>query len=163
MLPAASRRTSPLLVSNSTSPVSEITSSQRGRLCPIHHSHSGGHPTDVAASCRKRLRQTQWRKAFEEGSRHQRDVEYFHVRFTIGIGVNMQIAVAIIRNAKFVERRCVYPSFGPGAISSGDFFEVAEAQGLDHLRLDRRAVRVGLVGTKAIYRGADAKPITRAE
>jgi hypothetical protein len=32
--------------------------------------------------------------------------------------------------------------------SLGDFFEMAEAQGLDHLRLDRRDVLVGLVGTK---------------
>src|SRR6266851_2530350 len=32
--------------------------------------------------------------------------------------------------------------------SSGDFFEMAEAQGLDHLRLERRDVLVGLVGTK---------------
>src|SRR6266850_7969564 len=32
--------------------------------------------------------------------------------------------------------------------SSRDFFEMAEAQGLDHLRLDRRDVLVGLVGTK---------------
>src|SRR5260221_13115115 len=32
--------------------------------------------------------------------------------------------------------------------SSGDFFEMAEAQILDHLRLDRRDVLVGLVGTK---------------
>src|SRR5437879_7217576 len=32
--------------------------------------------------------------------------------------------------------------------SLGDFFEMAEAQGLDHLCLDRRDVLVGLVGTK---------------
>src|SRR5229473_4038734 len=32
--------------------------------------------------------------------------------------------------------------------SSGDFFEMAEAQGLDHLCLDRRDVLVGLVGAK---------------
>src|SRR5262249_52348246 len=32
--------------------------------------------------------------------------------------------------------------------SSGDFFEMAEAQGLHHLCLDRRDVLVGLVGTK---------------
>src|SRR6266446_5149065 len=32
--------------------------------------------------------------------------------------------------------------------SSRDFFELAEAQGLDRLRLDRRDVLVGLVGTK---------------
>src|SRR5229473_1826101 len=31
--------------------------------------------------------------------------------------------------------------------SSGDFFELAEAQSLDHLCLDRRHVLVGLVGT----------------
>src|SRR5215471_9230701 len=34
------------------------------------------------------------------------------------------------------------------ADSRGDFFEMAEAQGLDRLRLDRRNVLVGLVGTK---------------
>src|SRR5260370_5876161 len=39
--------------------------------------------------------------------------------------------------------------------SSGDFFEMAEAQVLDHLRLDRRDVLVGLVGTKRrAYDGA---------
>src|SRR5258706_12804189 len=32
--------------------------------------------------------------------------------------------------------------------SSGGFFEMAEAKVLDHLRLDRREVLVGLVGTK---------------
>ena len=31
---------------------------------------------------------------------------------------------------------------------SGDFFEMAEAEGLDHLGLDRRDVLVGLVGAK---------------
>ena len=39
--------------------------------------------------------------------------------------------------------------------SSGDFFEMAEAQVLDHLRLDKRDVLVGLVGTKRrAYDGA---------
>jgi len=32
--------------------------------------------------------------------------------------------------------------------SSGDFLEVAETEGLDHLGLDRRDVLVGLVGAK---------------
>src|SRR5882762_7314177 len=32
--------------------------------------------------------------------------------------------------------------------SSGDLFEIAEAEGLDHLCLDRRDVLVGLVGIK---------------
>src|SRR6266536_1294206 len=61
------------------------------RVVPIHHSHSGGHPADVAAGCRKRLRQTQWRMAVEEGSGHQRDVDLFHVRFVLGVGVDTQI------------------------------------------------------------------------
>src|SRR5258707_10164925 len=32
--------------------------------------------------------------------------------------------------------------------SSGDLFEITEAEGLDHVCLDRRDVLVGLVGTK---------------
>ena len=38
----------------------------------------------------------------------------------------------------------------PLAGTSGDSFEMAEAQGLDSLRLDRRDVLVGLVGTKRL-------------
>jgi len=69
------------------------------RVVPIHHSHSDRHSADVAAGCRKRFRQTQRRMAVEEGSRHQRDVDLFHVRFALGIRVDTQIRHAFVGGA----------------------------------------------------------------
>src|SRR4029453_11985029 len=61
------------------------------RVVPIHNSHSCGHPADVAASCRKGLRQTQWRMAVEEGWGDQSEINLVHMRFALGIGVDAQI------------------------------------------------------------------------
>src|SRR5258705_6916088 len=48
-----------------------------------------------------------------------------------------------IRACRYFSLRC-----SSRADSSGDFFEMAEAEGLDHLGLHGRDVLVGLVGTE---------------
>ena len=65
-LPAASRRTSPSLVSNSISPVSQSTSKRCGWIVPIDLTHARGHAADVAPRRREVVGKAQWRIVFEK-------------------------------------------------------------------------------------------------